>query len=36
VRFAHAEDWFAIMSILNWIMWPLLLTFALRRALRAD
>lgn len=31
-----AEDWFAIMSLLNWIMWPLLLTFALRRALRAE
>ncbi|MEA3030283.1 MAG: hypothetical protein QOG13_1608 [Sphingomonadales bacterium] len=31
-----AEDWFAGMTILNWIMWPLLLTFALRRALRSD
>jgi hypothetical protein len=31
-----AEDWFAVMSLLNWIMWPLLLTFALRRALRAE
>ncbi|HEY0411560.1 MAG TPA: hypothetical protein VGD66_00270 [Allosphingosinicella sp.] len=31
-----AEDWFAIMSLLNWIMWPLLLTFTFRRALRAD
>jgi hypothetical protein len=31
-----AEDWFGVMAILNWIMWPLLLTFALRRALRAD
>ncbi len=31
-----AEDWFALMSIFNWIMWPLLLTFALRRALRSD
>lgn len=34
--FFAAEDWFAVMSILNWIMWPLLLTFALRRALRSD
>lgn len=31
-----AEDWFAMMSIFNWVMWPLLLTFALRRALRSD
>ncbi|MES2442069.1 MAG: hypothetical protein V4574_04500 [Pseudomonadota bacterium] len=31
-----AEDWFGIMSILNWIMWPILLTFLLRRALRGD
>lgn len=31
-----AEDWFALMSIFNWIMWPLLLTFLLRRALRDE
>jgi hypothetical protein len=31
-----AEDWFALMAMLNWVMWPLLLTFALRRALRSD
>ncbi|MEA3032686.1 MAG: hypothetical protein QOH86_702 [Sphingomonadales bacterium] len=31
-----AEDWFACMSLLNWVMWPLLLTFLLRRALRAE
>lgn len=31
-----AEDWFAMMSFFNWIMWPLLLTFAIRRALRSD
>lgn len=33
---ASAEDYFGLMSVLNWIMWPLLLTFALRRALRAE
>lgn len=31
-----AEDWFALMSLINWVMWPLLLTFALRRALRSE
>lgn len=31
-----AEDWFALMAMFNWVMWPLLLTFALRRALRSD
>jgi hypothetical protein len=36
LTFATAEDWFVLMALFNWIMWPLLLTFALRRALRAE
>ncbi len=34
VPFASAEDWFQFMSLLNWIMWPLLLTFLVRRIVR--
>lgn len=28
------EDWFTLMSLANWVLWPIFLTFALRRAFR--
>ncbi len=28
------EDWFSAMALINWLFWPVLLTFALRRAFR--
>ncbi len=32
--FLSAEDWFQFMALANWIMWPLLLTFLVRRIVR--
>jgi hypothetical protein len=28
------EDWFAVMALLNWILWPLLLSYAVSRLIR--
>lgn len=33
-RWFTSETWFTIMSILGWIIWPLVLTFLIRRLLR--
>jgi hypothetical protein len=34
--YLSAADWFGMMTLFNWVLWPLLLTFAIRRALRED
>lgn len=34
IDWLNPEDWYGIMAFLNWIMWPLLLTFLLRKVLR--
>lgn len=31
-----AADWFGLMALANWIIWPLILTFLLRRLLRSN